>query len=104
MSSPQFGLEALVLGIPAVALLVAAFFRLDEMFSKPHSGTGIGHPLSHRGEDGEVVCIEPDGRYSVVEGTGRGLAQRRSGHIPKRGDAGAVRQVSVEWVRDGSGE
>jgi len=106
MSTSQSGLEALIFGIPAVGILVAAFFRLDTILGKPNRDSRIGHPLSHRGEDGEFVCIEPDGRYSVgvVEGTGRGLARRRASRIPRRGDPEAVRRVSVEWVGDGSGE
>jgi hypothetical protein len=106
MSSTQFGLEAFVLGMPAVGMLVAAFFRLDGLLARSNDNSGIGYPLSHRGEDGDFVCIEPDGRYSVgvVEGTGRGLAQRSAGHIPRRGGPGAVRRVSVEWVKEGSKE
>ena len=105
MPPSQAGLEALILGIPAVGLLLAAFFRLDVLLAKSNRRSGIGHPLSHRGQDGEFVCIEPDGCYSVevAEGTRRGLAKRRSGHIPTRGGSAPVRRISVEWVADGSG-
>ena len=106
MSSSHAGLEALILGIPAVGMLFTSFFRLDEMLANRRIHFEPGHPLSHRTEDGEFVCIEPDGRYSVgvVKGSGRGLAQRRAGHFPRRCGSGAVRRVSVEWVEDGSGE
>jgi hypothetical protein len=102
MSSSQFSLEALILGIPALGMLVAAFFRLDEMFATPRRGSRIGHPLSHRGEEGNFICIEPDGRYA--EGENQRLALRRPAHLLRPGGVMAVQRVSVEWAEDGSKE
>jgi hypothetical protein len=100
MSSLQSGLEALILGIPVAGLLVSVFFRLDHFLARPTANSGIGHPLSHLGEDGNFVFIEPDGRYSLSEGTVQGLALRRPGHLPRRSGIKLVRRVSVEWVED----
>jgi hypothetical protein len=102
MLSTHAAWNELILGIPSIGLLFVAFFRQVETVARPRTGSGIGRPLSHVGENGDFVCIEPDGRYSaeVVEGTGRGLAHRREGHLPRRGGLGATRRVSVEWVRN----
>ena len=102
MSSSQCSLEALILGIPALGMLVAAFFRLDEIFAKPRCGSRVGHPLSHRGVDGNLICIEPDGHYS--EGETRELALRRPAHLLRPGGAMAVQRVSVVWAEEGSEE
>jgi hypothetical protein len=104
MSSPHAGLEVLILGFPAVGLLFSAFFRLDELIARPNTNSGIGRPLSHRGEDGYFVCIEPDGRASIVEGTGRGFVERKAGYLPRRADSKPIRRVSTEWVGDSADE
>jgi hypothetical protein len=106
MSSLQSALEALILGIPAVGMLCACSFRLDEVFTRPRGGFEVGHPLSHRAGNGQIVCIEPDGRYSVetVDARGLSLATRKKGHLPRRGGKVAVRRVSVGWVEGVSGE
>ena len=98
MSFSQSGLEALILGIPAVGILLTSFFRLDVLLAKSNNNSRIGHPLSHVDEEGRLVCIEPDGRYSLSERTAGGLAVRRPGHLPIRGGPKAVRRVSIEWV------
>jgi hypothetical protein len=104
MSFSQSGLEALILGIPAVGILLTSFFRLDVLLAKSNNNSRIGHPLSHVDEEGSLVCIEPDGRYSVPDRTPGGLAVRRPGHLPRRGGAKAVRRVSVKWEEGVAGE
>ena len=104
MSFSQSGLEALILGIPAVGILLTSFFRLDVLLAKSNNNSGSGRPLSHVDEQGRLVCIEPDGRYALSEGTAGGLAVRRSGHLPRRGGTRAVPRVSIEWVEDVAGE
>ena len=98
MSFSQSGLEALILGIPAVGILLTSFFRLDVLLAKSKNNSGSGHPLSHVDEEGRLVCIEPDGCYSPSETTAGGLAVRRPGHLPRRGGTKAVRRVAIEWV------
>jgi hypothetical protein len=104
MASSQSALEALILGIPAVGILLTAFFRLDVLLAKPNGNSRIGHPLSHVDEDGRLVCIEPDGRYSVCEGSVWGLTVGGPGHLPRHGGTTAVRRVSIEWVEGAAGE
>lgn len=103
MSSPLSNLDELLLGLPIVGILLMGFFRLDELVAKPRARATLGHPLSHRDNDGYVVCIEPDGHYvSTVagdSGNDQGTHQpvRRPGHLPSRRAVKTVQRVSIAW-------
>lgn len=106
MSSSHSMLGTLILAFPIVGMLFARFFQIDEWIARPRRQTAIGHPLSHWDADGQVVCIDPDGRCSsVASGTADGERElrlnrrhvRQSGHLPQRGNTPAVRRVWVVW-------
>ncbi len=103
MLSPQSGLDAFLFGIPAVGILFAGFFRIDGIFSSPRWKSSLGRPLSHRGENGQVICIEPDGRV-CFEADREQAGQRRANPVRRRPAANAVQKVFVTWAEEDPGE
>ena len=103
MTSQQSNLDTLLLALPIVAMLFMVFFRLDELLAKPRLHGAVGHPLSHRDKDGQIICIEPDGHYwTALAGGHRARHPRRvPGHWPRRSEIRLASRVSVEW-REGS--
>jgi hypothetical protein len=59
--------DALLISIPMLAGMLAGFFRLDELFSRPRASKRkrrmIGREFSCLDERGVARCIEPDGRH-----------------------------------------
>ena len=59
--------DALLIGIPFVAILVMAIFRLDSLFAAPKGSSTTEN--KHRkacgmDETGEPILVDPDGRPS----------------------------------------
>jgi hypothetical protein len=95
----QSTFDTLLLGIPIVGILLLGFFRVDALIAKPRARAVLGHPLSHRDRDGQIVCIEPDGRYlaRISHSPGTSRAARRAGDFPRRSAQRAVQRISVIW-------
>jgi hypothetical protein len=73
MSALQSDTDAILVAIPMVGAMFAAFFRLDEVFSRHRKRQEKGHSLSGWDKDGLLVCIEPDGkRHREPRGRSRG--------------------------------
>lgn len=55
--------DALLVAVPMVGILIACFFRLDEMFGKPKKKTSVEHRRQMSGwdADGKPMCADPDG-------------------------------------------
>lgn len=55
--------DAILVAVPMVGILIACFFRLDEMFGKPKKKTRVEHRRQMPGwdEQGKPVCADPDG-------------------------------------------
>lgn len=55
--------DAILVSIPMVGILIACFFRLDEMFGKPKKKMRVEHRRQMSGwdEHGKPVCADPDG-------------------------------------------
>jgi hypothetical protein len=92
--------DTLLLGVPIVGMLLLCFFRVDELIARPRARAVLGHPLSHRDRNGQIVCIEPDGRYlaGTSQSRGRAGAARKPGHLPRRNAQRAVRRIAVIWT------
>jgi len=105
MVSPQSTSDTLFLALPIGVMLLLAFFRLDELLARPRLRSVQGHPLSHRGDDGQSICIEPDGHYLGVPAGGPHAAclRRMPGHRPRRSAIPPVPRISVDW-NEGSEE
>ncbi len=53
--------EGLLFGVPMVAMLLAMFFHLDELWTGPSNG--VGRRLAGGVDrNGMPICLEPDGR------------------------------------------
>ncbi|MFC5864186.1 hypothetical protein ACFPT7_17910 [Acidicapsa dinghuensis] len=55
--------DAILVAVPMVGILIACFFRLDEMFGKPKKKVMLEHRRQMSGwdENGKPICIDPDG-------------------------------------------
>jgi hypothetical protein len=58
----SFGLDNLVVAIPFVVMLLAAFFRLDELFATPKKHPGNPRHPCGIDENGDIILCDPDGR------------------------------------------
>jgi hypothetical protein len=55
-------LDNLVVAIPFIVMLLAAFFRLDELFATPKKPAGNPRHPCGIDENGEIILCDPDGR------------------------------------------
>jgi len=60
MLPPGWG--SVLFAIPAIAILAANFFRIDDLFSMPRRGQENRRGFCGLDEDGEPNLIDPDGR------------------------------------------
>jgi hypothetical protein len=60
MAILQSNADALLVAIPMIGLLIAIFFRLDEIVVKPRKQGGTRNKLSSWDKDGRPVCADPD--------------------------------------------
>jgi hypothetical protein len=56
------GLDSLLFDIPAIALLFAGLFRLDELILKPAGSSRRGPAMRGVDERGDPIVSDPDGR------------------------------------------
>jgi hypothetical protein len=68
--------DALLVAVPMVAVMFAGFFRLDELFSSPPKEATEDRRFSTVDENGDTVCVEPDGKLYRA-GTSRTGKRRR---------------------------
>jgi hypothetical protein len=59
MAAPQSNSDLFLIAFPMVALLLAAFFRLDELFCRPSRRPEVGRRLSSWDEDGTPTFTDP---------------------------------------------
>jgi len=64
--------DAILVAVPMIGILIACFFRLDEMFGKPKKKDMVEHRRTMSGWDkeGKPMCADPD------HGMGRGMNAR----------------------------
>lgn len=65
------GNDIYLIGIPLIFILLFAFFRVDELISKPKKKLKRRRPSYQIGEDGEPVLSDPDGRQSKTRSHGK---------------------------------
>lgn len=55
--------DAILVAVPMVGILIACFFRLDELFGKPKKKVALKHRRQMSGWDanGQPMCADPDG-------------------------------------------
>lgn len=55
--------DAILVAVPMIGILIACFFRLDEMFGKPKKKVIVEHrrPMSGWDKNGKPICGDPDG-------------------------------------------
>ena len=59
MSTVPSNSDAILVAIPMLVFLVAAFFRLDELFCRPRVAPKPGRSLSGWDERGVPICPDP---------------------------------------------
>jgi hypothetical protein len=91
MLATQTNTDALLVAIPMVTVMFAAFFRLDEAFGRHDKPLENGHPLSHWDAEGQPVCIEPDGRRHC----------NPSHESKNKSRSKRTRIITPEWASDG---
>ena len=57
----QSNTDALLVAIPMIGILFVGFFRLDELFGKPHKKGQRRRQVAGLDENGQPICIDPDG-------------------------------------------
>jgi hypothetical protein len=59
MAALQSDRDAILVAIPMVIVLFAAFFRLDELVCRNGKRSGTGRTLSGWDKNGRPVCLDP---------------------------------------------
>lgn len=59
MSTVQSDADAFLVAIPMLVFLLAAFFRLDELVSRPKKQPRHGRRLCNWDKDGVPICTDP---------------------------------------------
>jgi hypothetical protein len=59
MSTVQSNADAFLVAIPMMVFLLAAFFRLDELVSRPSKPPKHGRQLCNWDKDGIPICTDP---------------------------------------------
>ena len=54
--------DALLVAVPMVGLLIAGYFRLDELLGKPQKKSEPRRQIAGLDEDGRQICLDPDGK------------------------------------------
>jgi hypothetical protein len=54
--------DAILFAIPMLVFIVLWIFRVDQIVSRPKTIAERGHQLSNWAEDGEPICVQPDGK------------------------------------------
>ena len=62
MSVLQSNTDAVLVAIPMIGMLVAGFFRLDELVGKPKKSAEHRRSMSGWDEQGRPICADPDGK------------------------------------------
>jgi hypothetical protein len=114
----QSNADAILVGIPMLGILLFSFFRLDGSIGHrrraKQRATLMGHPLSYTDEQGEFVCVEPDGGVSQGKPAGEpaGLWNKNpvrggksdSGPGSRKKPQMLIRRVSPHWQEKDSWE
>jgi len=60
MAALQSDRDAILVAIPMVILLFAAFFRLDELVCRTDKRPGRGRKLTNWDKNGQPLCSDPE--------------------------------------------
>jgi len=56
--------DTLLMAVPMIGILVAVFFRLDELIAAPKKRVVNRRVIAGSDENGQPLCIDPDGNPS----------------------------------------
>ncbi|MDR3752162.1 MAG: hypothetical protein P4K94_11830 [Terracidiphilus sp.] len=59
-------LKAILVALPMLFVLLAGFFRLDQLFAAPKRRAAVSRPPTGIDEDGAPILCDPDGRRQPV--------------------------------------
>lgn len=68
---PASKMDTILVTVPMIVVLFFAAFRLDELIFRPIMRTKPGRALCGWDDDGNPVCIQPDGEFVQVSGSRR---------------------------------